>query len=160
MTRPPKPSLRASAQGSAPRARTHRQVPHVPPEEQSLSDEQRLWVATIYNAVLEAMGTIKEGSDAARKVTQSDAIAWFENNSRDFRDVCTMAGLEPDQIRASALELIKNGKPIPRMRNDRDGRRRRVNGHGMASKGSGKRRQEIAAHSDRGCTAGKWTGLQ
>lgn len=69
--------------------------------------EIRLWRAVIAQMLTDATGGkcgVKDGTHAQDKY---QATIWFERRQRDFRDVCIMAGFEPDQIWQWSMEFLK-----------------------------------------------------
>lgn len=70
--------------------------------------EQALWQAVIDRALFDALGFNTSTSDGggAREWQSYQARNWFERNSKDFQDVCFMAGREPAEVRAHALALL------------------------------------------------------
>lgn len=78
------------------------------------SPEQRLMMAIITTAVADILGTGPVSHPSERERYRREALNWFENDSRDFRYVCQVAGLEPEHVRKSVLEFVASGKPMPR----------------------------------------------
>ena len=68
---------------------------------QPQTPEGYLWVSVLSKAAHDAIYT----SDwlEARK-----AIAWFKSNNKDFRDVCELAGLNPQYVYWKMLKPISN----------------------------------------------------
>ena len=56
-----------------------------------LTPEQLLWVSVLSKAADDAMYT----SDWRES---KSAIAWFKSNSKDFKEVCEMAGYDPGYV--------------------------------------------------------------
>lgn len=55
---------------------------------------------------------VRELSDRQREAhTRDHARAWLTCNSRDFREVCALALLDPDAVREKALALASAGWP-------------------------------------------------
>ena len=71
---------------------------------QPKTPEQDLWISVLSKAAHDAIYT----SDwfEARK-----AIAWFKSNSNDFKEVCKLAGFNPQYV------LWKMNKPLPNREN-------------------------------------------
>jgi hypothetical protein len=82
--------------------------------------EAALWRAVVTQAVLDAsweQGNSKgdqtgDGFTAARR---DEARAWLLGDSRDFRQVCFMAGFDPDAVRESAQRKDQTGWPAVRL---------------------------------------------
>lgn len=67
--------------------------------------EQALWRAVIEHAILDACG--KSTARAyTRELDRIQAADWLFKHSRGFQEVCALADLEPDQVRARAQERI------------------------------------------------------
>lgn len=77
--------------------------------------ETMLWNAVIHQALTDAM------VDDGVSLVSHQARTWFESNGTDFREVCDLAGKDPDYVRESALRLIRHG---PRKDRIGDARRR------------------------------------
>ncbi|WP_413061533.1 LacI family DNA-binding transcriptional regulator [Sphingomonas carotinifaciens] len=73
--------------------------------------EQRLFVGVIVNAAQEAAGAgcVGYGRDAV----QQSALDWFKGDSKDFHDVCQLAGLEPHYVRRRVLSYLERVKANP-----------------------------------------------
>lgn len=62
------------------------------------SGELQLWQTVLFTAVKDAL----EGQDQERPaLDRFRADQWIRGNSKDFRLVCTLAGLEPEFIRSA-----------------------------------------------------------
>lgn len=61
-----------------------------------------IWLAVIYQALEDATTT----KHATAPVERAQARAWLSSMGKDFREVCALAGVEPDQIRARAQHMI------------------------------------------------------
>jgi hypothetical protein len=118
------PSEKRQHQGATPRTGSHRAGLAVIEEEREPPAEQGLWLAVIARAFEDAtsgLTTAGIGRANAARVRQ-EAINWFADNTRDFRDVCILAGLDPDAVRQGAMRAIKEApapqphqpKPMPR----------------------------------------------
>ncbi len=74
--------------------------------------EQRLWLAVIIRALLDA--TWMEGAvppsywRSVKELDRQMARDWFETGSQDFRDVCGYANLPASSVQAAAIELFDN----------------------------------------------------
>ena len=104
------PSARRHHQGANPRQPTHRAGIGVVPVEgdKPHSPEQTLWLNVIRQALEDAIAPGQSGHDDIALI-QRHARAWFEGNGKDFRDVCLLAGLDPDVVREAALKRIAEG---------------------------------------------------
>lgn len=71
-------------------------------------------MAVIINAVTEAAGAVRTtSSETARIQIRAQALAWFRDQSPDFRLVCMAAGLEPESVSRAALAYIESlGPPV------------------------------------------------
>lgn len=65
--------------------------------------ESALWVAVITQAMMDALSNARNAEAAYHK---SEAIHWLTGNSKDFTDVCLMAGLDPSYIRKKAKKCL------------------------------------------------------
>jgi len=68
--------------------------------------EVALWRAVITQALMDA------GSNSAKKemrYEKAQAIAWLAGNSKDFKQVCVMADMEPEYVRSKAKEAVGRG---------------------------------------------------
>ena len=61
--------------------------------------EEQLWTAVLTRAVQDVFST----SDW---LATRGAIAWFKNNTKDFRDVCELAGRNPQYVYAKMISKI------------------------------------------------------
>lgn len=62
-----------------------------------------LWVAVVVRAILDATGTpvgIRSPGDV--RYAQLSAQSWLEDGGADFREVCEMAGIDPEALRRIA----------------------------------------------------------
>lgn len=75
-------------------------------ESDELSPYIALWKAVITQALMDAGNNFKKKE---YKTIKARAISWLDGKSDDFKDVCEMAGLEPEYIRKKSGEAIKNG---------------------------------------------------
>jgi hypothetical protein len=65
--------------------------------------------AVIQQAIDDAIGNAKGKSPRLgkeRALAQREARDWFLKPNRRFAEVCDLAGLEPDRVRASAMKVI------------------------------------------------------
>lgn len=71
------------------------------------SEERDLWLA-----VLGAVITDLESTSHASKPQRDDAISWVGTfPSRDFRTVCSLAGIEPDAVHWRLRRIIESRHP-------------------------------------------------
>ena len=87
------------------------------------SNEAKLWQAVILQAVHDAVSSvrIRDKSQMRKAIMIRDECRdWLLKGSKDFRLVCTLAGLDPDDVRDMAQSLsrkdwprlLKIGRPI------------------------------------------------
>jgi hypothetical protein len=75
--------------------------------------ERQLWAAVILQALDDAAGKIeyfggtKEAAERHKRLVRRRARDWFHYGGKDFKEVCALADMDPDWIRANALEKIK-----------------------------------------------------
>ena len=70
------------------------------------SREKQLWCAVIGRALQDAIGQLGPGGAMnGQSRTRDEARRWFADNSRDFREACDSAGLDPDAIRDRVLRM-------------------------------------------------------
>ena len=71
--------------------------------------EQRLFQAIIVQALEDATNP-----SAFKKETywKEDAYKWFDNNSKDFQEVCWSADMDPEMVRGEFMKLVKVGKIV------------------------------------------------
>ena len=65
-----------------------------------------LWRGVITQALMDA------GSNSNKlelKKEKARAISWLNGDSDDFKEVCTLAGLDETYVKRKAIEAIKNG---------------------------------------------------
>lgn len=81
------------------------------------SPEVELWKAVVTQAVIDASWhqTGKHESVGDSIVNRDQARAWLLGNSTDFRNVCTMAGFDPDAVRESAQRKDAEDWPAVRL---------------------------------------------
>ena len=74
--------------------------------------ERTLYLAVIFQALLDATvsSTVVSASDV--NVIQRQANSWFFSPTKasDFEDVCDLAGIDPDYTRTLAYKVIKSNK--------------------------------------------------
>jgi hypothetical protein len=75
--------------------------------------DRQLWAAVIMQALDDAAGKIeyyggnKAAAERHKRLVRRRARDWFINGGRDFKEVCALAGMEPDWVRANALKRIE-----------------------------------------------------
>ena len=83
---------------------------HQMTQEPNKEPEQEMWIAVLARAVHDAFGSI-DYFEAEK------AIAWFKNFSKDFRDVCEMAGRNPKYVHDKLIkEITKREKYLHDLR--------------------------------------------
>lgn len=79
----------------------------------SVRGQRALWLAVIANAIqdiIKPTGLI----GSARELARRSALLWITRPSADFKEVCALAGIEPDRVRAYAREqLARCGAELP-----------------------------------------------
>lgn len=104
LQRPPAASNKPAAQGVAKAQATVRSGPATFPLDRKEGDpEAVLWLAVIQQALSDAVSVNKE---YRAELDRNSARRWFKLADRDFRDVCIMAGLEPECVRRIALDVM------------------------------------------------------
>lgn len=87
--------------------------------ELQFSTERAMWGAVVERVILDAKRNPDNMSKNSRSdgVTRAemlnargDALRWLRGNTRDFRDVCTNAGLEPNEVKR--LAILKLGEEV------------------------------------------------
>jgi hypothetical protein len=78
----------------------------------SLNPEKTLFLAVILQALLDATKEEYEGEPAQSLLDRRAAKAWFFASvgvtAQDFRDVCDMAGVDPDYTKTFAYKIIES----------------------------------------------------
>lgn len=64
-----------------------------------MTPETRLWQAVLHRAFLDA--TAKDPSRDEDRWAKRDAHSWITDCGRDFREVCSMAGMDADFLSAA-----------------------------------------------------------
>lgn len=78
--------------------------------------DARLWSAVLLQALEDATSPLPTTEGYARSTAiraQKEARAWFERDSKDFKEVCALAGMDSDWIRANALKRIAEADANP-----------------------------------------------
>ena len=68
-------------------------------QQRTKEPEENLWTAVLTRAVQDVFST----SDW---IATRGAIAWFKNHSKDFKDVCELAGRNPQYVYAKMISKI------------------------------------------------------
>ena len=72
-----------------------------------MTPEQKMWQSVVVKAALDATSNPSSSSDDY--IAQKNADAWLRTGSRDFKEVCSLAGLDPDFIREAYIGGRING---------------------------------------------------
>lgn len=65
---------------------------------------RRLWVAVLVQTIRDAYNPPAGLSGGGAIKARADAQAFLSNNNRDFREVCEMAGVDADHLRAMYID--------------------------------------------------------
>src|SRR3954454_11564672 len=76
-----------------------------------MSGNEALWRAVIQQALTDAVVPLSRITSI--RLEQIRARAWFTEANRDFEEVCALAGLEPDHVRARARQAMKATEGMP-----------------------------------------------
>lgn len=88
------------------------------PIDENREDEQSrrlrvVWLVAIRQALQEACGIAADScgktKEKQRMLLARRARVWLTGNSRDFQEVCELAGVNPDTVKHKALALEANG---------------------------------------------------
>lgn len=71
---------------------------------------RELWRAVIRQALSDAVSTAQDGR---ADLERHEARKWLTKPSRDFDEVCELAGEEPDRVRAIAVSIIAEAEHGP-----------------------------------------------
>ena len=66
-----------------------------------MTPEQRLFQSVVLTAVMDATNESETSRDAL--MNKRDADAWLRGNRKDYRLICSMAGMDPDFVREAYL---------------------------------------------------------
>ena len=66
-----------------------------------MTPEQKMWQSVVVKAALDATSNPSSSSDDY--IAQKNADVWLRTGSRDFKEVCSLAGLDPDFIREAYI---------------------------------------------------------
>ena len=88
--------------------------------EDGLENERSLWQAVLLQMLLDATKPKKDRETSETRVLRSQAISFFRASTgvtaEDFRDVCHLAGWDPEYFREQAFTVINSGNLIIRKR--------------------------------------------
>ena len=78
------------------------------------SPEKTLFLCVILQALLDATKQPYEGEPSEVRVERDRATAWFfasaGTTAKDFEEVCSNAGVDPDYMRDFAYKVLKSGE--------------------------------------------------
>jgi len=66
-----------------------------------MTPEQKMWQSVVVKAALDATSNPSSSSDDY--IAKKNADAWLRTGGRDFKEVCSLAGLDPDFIREAYI---------------------------------------------------------
>jgi hypothetical protein len=66
-----------------------------------MTPEQKMWQSVVVKAALDATSNPSPSSDDY--MAQKNADAWLRTGGRDFKEVCSLAGLDPDFIQQAYI---------------------------------------------------------
>lgn len=76
--------------------------------------EQEMWASVVQLAFSDATATSTSKTAPATRLERQQARDWLVGNSRDFREVCSLAGVDPDAVREQAQKLQDLGWAVTR----------------------------------------------
>lgn len=65
--------------------------------------ERALFQAVIIRAIVDAKGSSASEGPSAESLAQQQARSWLSGGGRDFKMVCSLAGIEASNVRAAYL---------------------------------------------------------
>lgn len=74
---------------------------------EEIPKEERLWKGVLVTALEDCLNNSDNKTESYRK---QEAHQWFIQGGKDFKNVCHMAGIEPELVRNRYLELYKKEK--------------------------------------------------
>ena len=78
------------------------------------SPERTLFLCVILQALLDATKRKYNGEPSEVKIERDRATAWFfatvGTTAKDFEEVCTNAGIDPEYMRDFAFKVLKSGE--------------------------------------------------
>lgn len=66
----------------------------------ALTPEQELWQSVVFTAFMDATRNETENRE---EQSRREADRWIRGKGRDFRQVCSMAGMDPDFLSAAYI---------------------------------------------------------
>ena len=72
--------------------------------DKKLNPEHKLWRAVVINAFDDTMITLSDRKSSVQKI---EAHNWIIQESRDFREVCEWALLDPEEMREHYISALK-----------------------------------------------------
>ena len=72
--------------------------------DKKLNSEHKLWRAVVINAFDDTMITLSDRKSSVQKI---EAHNWILQESRDFREVCEWALLDPEEMREHYISALK-----------------------------------------------------
>ncbi len=63
-----------------------------------MTPEKRLWQTVVLRAVIDGLSDKKSG-DTTERAARREADAWIRAAGSDFREVCSLAGFDPQFLR-------------------------------------------------------------
>ena len=72
--------------------------------DKKLNPEHKLWRAVVINAFDDTMITLSDRKSAVQKI---EAHNWILQESRDYREVCEWALLDPEEMREHYISALK-----------------------------------------------------
>jgi hypothetical protein len=89
-------------------------------DEDGLESERSLWQAVLLQMLLDATKPRKDRETSEIRVLRAQAVSFFRASTGvtadDFRDVCHLAGWDPEHFRREAFAVIDSGNLIVRKR--------------------------------------------
>jgi hypothetical protein len=78
------------------------------------SPERTLFLCVLLQALLDATKQCYKGEPTESKIDRDRATAWFfasyGTTAKDFEEVCSHAGVDPDYMRDYAFKVLKSGE--------------------------------------------------
>ncbi len=72
-----------------------------------MQNHRELWLSVLTRAVLDAVGkTHGTTCKGSAREAQRTALTWLTDGGPDFREVCAMAGVDPEVI----LKVVRSGQ--------------------------------------------------
>lgn len=75
-----------------------------------MSNEQALWRAVVAQAFQDMIAPSSNRPSRTIRI-QAEAQRWLTEDSRDFRDVCEYADMEPVTVLKAAQDFLRYGRP-------------------------------------------------